>query len=128
MLAQCHYMQAMLVDGLADPSVFLQQRLGGVLIVPKVLTGHQAVSVLQPDHDVVRLRGELEKVERLLQVAEMLRGLVLQPLPLAFNLHNALLDPRCAEALLTQDLLPSLHGVLIETKTLNSPLSFTSML
>ena len=105
-------MHAMFVDGLADPSVLLQEGLGGVLIVSKVFAGDQAVTVLQPRHQVVRLRGELKKVQRLLQVAETLRGLVLQPLPLALHLHDALLDPRRAKALLTQDLLSSLHGVL----------------
>lgn len=60
--AQCHYMQTMFVDGLTDSSVFLQQRLGGVLIVSEVFAGDQAVGVLQPGHQVVSLRGELKKV------------------------------------------------------------------
>lgn len=78
----------------------------------KVFAGDQSVSILQPGHQVVRLRGELEKVERLLQVSETLCRLVLQLLPLALHLHDALLDACGAKALLTQDLLPSLHGVL----------------
>lgn len=105
-------MQTMFVDGLADPSVFLQQRLSRVLVMSEIFTGDQAVSILQPGHQVVCLCGELKKVERLLQVTKTLRGLVLQPLPLAFHIHDALLDPCCAKALLTQDLLSTLHGVL----------------
>lgn len=112
--AESHDMHTMFVNGLADPPVLLQKGLGGVLVVSKVLAGDQAVGILQPRHQVVRLRGELEKVERLLQVAETLRGLVLQPLPLALHLHDALLDARRAKALVTQDLLSSLHGVLQE--------------
>ncbi|TNN65917.1 hypothetical protein EYF80_023917 [Liparis tanakae] len=112
--AESHDMHTMSVNGLADPPVLLQKGLGGVLVVSKVLAGDQAVGILQPRHQVVRLRGELEKVERLLQVAETLRGLVLQPLPLALHLHDALLDARRAKALVTQDLLSSLHGVLQE--------------
>lgn len=111
---QRHHMQAMLVDGLADPPVLLQQGLGGVLVVAKVLTGHQAVGILQPGHQVVHLGGVLGKVQRLLQVAEALRSLVLQPLPLALHLHDALLDPHRAKAFFTQDLFSSLYGVLEE--------------
>lgn len=55
-------MQTMFVDGLADPSVFFQQGLGGVLIMSEVFAGYQAVSVLQPCHQVVGLGGELKKV------------------------------------------------------------------
>lgn len=106
----------MFVDGLADSPVLLQQGLGGVLVVAKVLAGHQAVGVLQPGHQVVHLRGVLGKVERLLQVAEALSSLVLQPLPFALHLHDPLLNPRRAEAFLTQDLLSSFDGVL-EHKT-----------
>lgn len=117
MFPQCHHVHTVLINGLADPPVLLQKRLGGVFIVSKVFAGNQAVGVLQPRHQVVRLRGELEKVERLLQVAETLRGLVLQPLPLALHLHDALLDARRAEALVAQDLLSSFHGVLREQDT-----------
>lgn len=105
----------MLVNSLADSSVLLQQGLSRVLIMPKVLAGDQAVGVLQPGHEVVRLRGELKKVERLLQMVEALRSLVLQPLPLALHIHDALLDPHRAEAFVTQDLFSSLYGVLEKT-------------
>lgn len=105
----------MLVNSLADSSVLLQQGLSRVLIVPKVLAGDQAVGVLQPGHQVVCLRGELKKIECLLQVVEALRSLVLQPLPLALHVHDALLDPHRAEAFVTQDLFSSLYGVLEKT-------------
>lgn len=110
--AQRHYMETMFVDGFGDASVFLQQRLRGVLVVPEVFAGDQAVGVLQPGRHVVGFRGELEEVEGLLQVVEMLRRLVLQLLPLAFHLHDVLLDRRSAKALFTQNLLPALYGVL----------------
>lgn len=111
---QRHHMQAMLVDCLADPPVLLQQGLGGVLVVAKVLAGHQSVGILQPGHQVVHLRGVLGKVQCLLQVAKALRSLVLEALPLALHLHDAFLDPRRAKAFFAQDLFSSLYGVLEE--------------
>lgn len=106
-------MEAVLVDGLADPMVLLQQGLRGVLIMAKVFTGDQAVRILQPGNQVVHLGGELKKIEGLLEMAETLRRLVLQPLPLVLQLQDVLLDP-WAEASLTQKLLPLFDGVLPE--------------
>lgn len=105
-------MEAMLVDCFADPFVLLQQGLRGVLVMSKVFTRDQAVSILQPGNQVVHLGGELKKIERLLEVTETLRCLVLQPLPLVLQLQDVLLDSRCAKAFLTQNLLSLFDGVL----------------
>lgn len=50
-------------------------------------------------------------------MAEALRCLVLQPLPLVLQLQDVLLDPRCAKAFLTQNLLSLFDGVLREHKS-----------
>lgn len=47
-------------------------------------------------------------------MAETLRCLVLQPLPLVLQLQDVLLDPCCAKAFLTQNLLSLFDGVLKE--------------